>query len=127
MTQHFRLETIDGITAVIFGAAKFVPETKVPPDGPVEDEGHRMLLDLSNVRFLTSNAPGILVALKKKVDVSGCDLATSNPTCSNSCESRPWTASSRRTRAGRTPSRVSEAVAPRVSVFNPRPPIRGID
>jgi anti-sigma B factor antagonist len=38
----------------------------------VEDEGpRRLLLDLSNVRFLSSNALGILVSLKKKVDAAG--------------------------------------------------------
>lgn len=72
MTQHFVLETIDGITVVTFSDAKIVPETNDPLYRLVEDERHRrLLLDLSNVRFLSSNALGILVSLKKKVDAAG--------------------------------------------------------
>ena len=72
MTQHFLLETIDGITVVTFSDAKVVPETNDPLYRLVEDERHtRLLLDLSNVRFLSSNALGILVSLKKKVDAAG--------------------------------------------------------
>jgi anti-sigma B factor antagonist len=72
MMPHFRLETIDGITVVTFTAAKVVPEMKDPLYGLVGDEGHRwLLLDLSNVRFLSSHALGILVSLKKKVDAAG--------------------------------------------------------
>ena len=72
MTQHFLLETIDGITVVTFSDAKVVPETNDPLYRLVEDERHtRLLLDLSNVRFLSSNALGILVSLKKKVEAAG--------------------------------------------------------
>src|SRR5512135_1084358 len=72
MTQHFVLETIDGITVVTFSDAKIVPETNDPLYRLVEDERHRrLLLNLSNVRFLSSNALGILVSLKKKVDAAG--------------------------------------------------------
>jgi anti-sigma B factor antagonist len=72
MTQHFQLETIDGISVVTFSDAKVVPETKDPLYGLVEDERHRrLLLNLSNVRFLSGNALGILVSLKEKVDAAG--------------------------------------------------------
>ena len=80
MTQGFRLETISGITVITFDA-KVVPETKDPLYDLVENEGHRrLLLDFSNVHFLSSNALGILVSFKKKVDAAGgrlrlCGLA----------------------------------------------------
>ncbi len=71
MTRHFRLETSDGMTVVTFSEAKVVPETEDPLYGRVEDERHRrLLLNLSSVRFLSSNARGILVGLKKEVDAA---------------------------------------------------------
>jgi hypothetical protein len=51
ISQHFRLETSDGITVVTFSDAKVMPETKDPLYGLVEDERHRRRLNLSNARF----------------------------------------------------------------------------
>ena len=48
-----------------------MPETKDPLYDRVEDERHRrLLLNPSSVRFLSSNALGILVSLMKKVDAA---------------------------------------------------------
>jgi anti-sigma B factor antagonist len=72
MTQHFQLETVDSITIVTFSDTKVVRETNDPLYRLVEGERHgRLLLDLSNVRFLSSNALGFLVSLKEKVDAAG--------------------------------------------------------
>jgi hypothetical protein len=66
MPRQFRLETSDGMTVVTFSDVKVVPETKDPLYGRVEGEKHmRRLLNLSSDRFLSSNALGILVSLKK--------------------------------------------------------------
>jgi anti-sigma B factor antagonist len=69
MTQHFRLETIDGITVATWIGTKVVPEATVPLYALAGDG--RLLLDLGNVRFLSSNALGILVSFQKKVDAAG--------------------------------------------------------
>jgi len=72
MTQNFRLETIDGVTVVTWTNTKVVPEDK---DHLYDLEGSgRLLLDLGNVRFLSSNALGILVNFKKKLDAVGGNL-----------------------------------------------------
>jgi len=71
MSPHFDLEQIDGITVVNLVGPKLTPEANEPLYGLVENEGQRLLLDLSNVRFLSSNALGILVSLKKKIDAAG--------------------------------------------------------
>ncbi|MBV8230968.1 MAG: hypothetical protein JO329_13350 [Planctomycetaceae bacterium] len=47
-----------------------MPETQDPLFGRVEGERHRRLLNLSCVHFLSRNALGILVSLKKKVDAA---------------------------------------------------------
>jgi len=72
MTQNFRFETIDGVTVVTWTNTKVVPEDKDPLYDLVGNG--RLLLDLGNVRFLSSNALGILVNFKKKLDAVGGDL-----------------------------------------------------
>jgi anti-sigma B factor antagonist len=69
MTQHFRLEIIDGVTVATWADPKVVSESKDPLYDLAGNE--RLLLDLGNVRFLSSNALAILVGFQKKVDAAG--------------------------------------------------------
>src|SRR5947209_1625986 len=69
MTQHFRLETIDGVTVATWTDPKVVPEAKDLLYDLAGDE--RLLLDLGSVRFLSSNALAILVNFQKKVTAAG--------------------------------------------------------
>ena len=70
---HLRLETIDDVTVVSFVDSKIVTEESIQEVGDqlyalVEDEGHtRLLLNFSNVQYLSSAALGKLINLKKKV------------------------------------------------------------
>ena len=71
--RHLRLETIDDVTVVSFVDTKIVTEDNIQEVGDqlyslVEDEGHkRLLLNFSNVQYLSSAALGKLINLKKKV------------------------------------------------------------
>jgi anti-sigma B factor antagonist len=70
---HLRLETIDDVTVVSFVDSKIVTDEAIQEVGEqlyslVEDEGHtRLLLNFSNVQYLSSAALGKLINLKKKV------------------------------------------------------------
>lgn len=70
---HLRLEAIDDVTVVSFVDSKIVTDEAIQEVGEqlyslVEDEGHtRLLLNFSNVQYLSSAALGKLINLKKKV------------------------------------------------------------
>jgi anti-sigma B factor antagonist len=69
MTQHVRLETIDGVTVATWTDSKITHEAR---DALYDLSGNaKLLLDLGNVRFLSSNALAILVSLRKKVEAAG--------------------------------------------------------
>jgi anti-sigma B factor antagonist len=71
--HHLRLETVEGVAVVSFVDTKIVSEESIQEIGDqlyslVEDEGHKkILLNFSNVKYLSSAALGKLINLKKKV------------------------------------------------------------
>jgi anti-anti-sigma factor len=69
MPQRFRLESLNGTTVVTWTESKIVPEASGSLDQLVG--GERLLLDLGEVRFLSSNALALLVSLKKRVEAAG--------------------------------------------------------
>ena len=78
--QHLRLEPMGDVTVVTFVDSKIVTEEDIQEVGEqlyslVESEGHRrLLLNFSNVRYLSSAALGKLINLKKKVGLVKGDL-----------------------------------------------------
>lgn len=75
-----RLESIDGVTVVSFVESKIVSEESIQEVGEqlyslVDDEGHRqILLNFSNVQYMSSAALGKLINLKKKAAAAGGTL-----------------------------------------------------
>jgi len=75
MSRHFDVEDVDGISVVEFVGPKVAHEAGEQLYGLMEGEGHRrFVLDFRNVRFLSSNALGILVSFKRKADAAGGTL-----------------------------------------------------
>jgi len=72
--QHLQLETINDVLVVSFVDTKIVSEENIQEVGEqlyslVEDQGHtKLLLNFSNVQYLSSAALGKLIQLKKKVN-----------------------------------------------------------
>src|SRR5262245_62829808 len=69
---HLRLESIDDVTVVSFIDSKIVSEENIQEVGEqlytLVEEGHsRLLLNFSNVQYLSSAALGKLINLKKKL------------------------------------------------------------
>jgi anti-sigma B factor antagonist len=71
--QRLQLETIDDVVVVSFTDSKIVSDEVIQEVGEqlyslVDDQGHsRLLLNFSNVMYLSSAALGKLIQLKKKV------------------------------------------------------------
>ena len=71
MTQHFDLETTDGISVVTFSGPKVLPEAQDSLYS-LAGSGHaRVVLDFSNVLLLSSKGLAIVFGLKKKLDAEG--------------------------------------------------------
>ncbi len=71
--DHLKVEKVDGVTVVTFVDPKHVTDEDIQAVGAqlyslVEAEGHdNLMLDLSNVRYLSSSMLGKLIHLKKKL------------------------------------------------------------
>jgi anti-sigma B factor antagonist len=71
--QRLQLETIDDVVVVSLTDARIIEEDVIQEVGEqlyslVDDQGHsRLLLNFSNVMYLSSAALGKLIQLKKKV------------------------------------------------------------
>ena len=78
MTEHFGIETIDGVTVVMLTGPKVVVEIKDPLYALVDGlRQRRLVLDFANVRFMSSSGLAILITLKMKVDAAGGRLRLS--------------------------------------------------
>ena len=71
--QHLRVETVTGTTVVTFVESSLLSEEVIQEVGDqlaslVEDQGNtRLLLNFSNVKFMSSAILGQLIKLNKKV------------------------------------------------------------
>lgn len=76
-----RLEVADGVTVVSFKDASILDAMVIQRIGRelyklVEDDQRRkIVLDFSEVRFLSSQALGVLLTLRRKADRSGAKIA----------------------------------------------------
>lgn len=74
MTQHFDLETIDGVSVVTFSGPKVLPEAQDSLYS-LAGSGHtRVMLDFRNVLLLSSKGLALVFGLKKKLDAEGSRL-----------------------------------------------------
>lgn len=73
MSPHLDLEIRDGIAIVTLLGEKLAPEASEPLY-ELAGRHPRLILDFDRVRFLSSHALGILVALRKRVDAAGGSL-----------------------------------------------------
>ena len=74
MTQHFDLETIDGISVVTFSGPKIAPEAQDALHSLAGNGHTRVVLDFSNIHFLSSKSLATVFGLKKKLDAEGAQL-----------------------------------------------------
>ncbi len=74
--RRLRLETIDGVSVVSFVDKQLITDESIQEVGDqlyslVEKEGHKqILLNFGDVQFLSSQALGKLINLKKKVNAA---------------------------------------------------------
>jgi len=72
MSDPFSLETINGVTVFIFSHITDIIEVREQLYGLAERRGsQRLLLDFTNVRFVSSHSFGILANVQKKVIAAG--------------------------------------------------------
>jgi len=74
------IEQVEGVTVVGFRDASILDVLTIQRIGTalfeVVEGGHKsVVLDLKHVRFLSSQALGVLLTLRKKADKAGCDVA----------------------------------------------------
>lgn len=80
-TTSLRLEQDQGVTVVSFMDASILDALSIQRIGRelyavIEDQGRRaIVLDFSEVRFLSSQALGVLLTLRRKADKAGARVA----------------------------------------------------